>query len=39
MRQFTIAERLAAAVLLPLAAMPSVPFLAAVLTPYLGPGA
>ena len=37
MRQFTIAERLAAAVLLPLAAMLSVPFLTAVLTPYLDP--
>ncbi len=36
MRQFTIAERLAAAVLLPLAAMLPVPFLAAALTPYLG---
>ncbi|MGH6664658.1 MAG: methyl-accepting chemotaxis protein [Pseudolabrys sp.] len=35
MRQFTIVERLAAAVLLPLAAMLSVPFLAAALTPYL----
>jgi methyl-accepting chemotaxis protein len=36
MRQFTIAERLAAAVLLPLAVMLSVPFLTAALTPLLG---
>jgi methyl-accepting chemotaxis protein len=35
MRQLTIAERLTAAVLLPLAAMLSVPFLAAVLMPFL----
>ena len=35
MRQFRIAERLAAAVLLPLAAMLSVPFLTAALMPYL----
>ncbi len=35
MRQFTIAERLAAAVLLPLAALLSVPFLTAALMPYL----
>jgi len=37
MRQFTIAERLTAAVLLPLAAMLSVPFLTAVLMPFLDP--
>ena len=36
MRQFTIAERLIAAVLLPLAAMLSVPFLTAALMPFLG---
>ena len=35
MRQFTIAERLTAAVLLPLAAMLSVPFLTAALMPFL----
>jgi HAMP domain-containing protein len=37
MRQFTIAERLTAAVLLPLAAMLSVPFLTAALMPFLDP--
>jgi len=36
MRQFTIAGRLAAAVLLPLVALLSVPFLTAALVPYLG---
>jgi methyl-accepting chemotaxis protein len=36
MRQFTIAERLIAAVLLPLAAMMAVPYLAAVLVPLIG---
>jgi methyl-accepting chemotaxis protein len=36
MRQFTIAERLAAAVLLPLATMLSVSFLTAALVPFLG---
>jgi methyl-accepting chemotaxis protein len=35
MRQFTIAERLTAAVLLPLAAMLSVPFLTAALMPFI----
>ncbi len=38
MRQLTIAERLAAAVLLPLVAMLSVPFLTAALMPFLGDG-
>ena len=37
MRHFTIAERLAAAVLLPLAALLSVPFLTAALMPFLDP--
>ena len=36
MRQFTIAERLVAAALLPLAAMLAVPHLAAALAPLLG---
>ncbi len=37
MRQFTIAERLAAAVLLPLAALLSVPLMTAALMPFLDP--
>jgi hypothetical protein len=36
MRQLTIAERLTAAVLLPLAAMLSVPFLTSALLPFFG---
>src|SRR5450631_4346641 len=36
MRQFTIAERLIAAVLLPFAAMMAVPYLAALLSPLIG---
>ena len=36
MRQFTIAERLIAAVLLPLAALLAVPYLAAMLSPLIG---
>ena len=36
MRQFTIAERLIAAVLLSLSAMAAVPYLAAMLVPVVG---
>ena len=36
MRQFTIAERLMAATLLPLSAMLAVPYLTAALLPFLG---